>query len=314
MISKKVFVALVLLVVTGCNTTTTMEPIHLGKGKYIVSSRGNLFPTGMEPVLENAIGKGAALCQRDGKSIEVISAEENSGPYVMGNYPKATVTFKCASPNDEVVKDATQGSGFFVSAQGHVMTNEHVIDGCTKLEIIYRDQRIKAEVVARDKANDIAVLRVQRATPNHAKFRQTNSLRLAEPIMVLGFPLQGLLAGQLNATSGDITSLAGIGGDSRFVQISAPVQPGNSGGPIVDQSGNVIGIATSKLNALAVLKVTGDIPQNINFGVKGLFASTLLDANSIRYSNAQSGMDLTKPQLAEKGSEFVVPVLCNHPE
>jgi hypothetical protein len=92
---RKVTLILVAIGLSACNTTTTGTPTLAGQDKYIVTSMGNLFPTGHEPVLEDAIKKGAALCKRQGKSIEVTDTYQNSGPYVMGNYPKATVTFKC---------------------------------------------------------------------------------------------------------------------------------------------------------------------------------------------------------------------------
>jgi len=129
--------------------------------------------------------------------------------------------------------------------------------------------------------------------------------------MVLGYPLRGLLAEQIHAASGDVTALAGLNGDTRFLQISAPIQLGNSGGPIVDQSGLVIGIATSKLNAAAVAGATGDIPQNVNFGLKVSTILNLLDSNQIDYSVGTKSRNLSKPDIAAKIGPTVVMVLCN---
>jgi serine protease Do len=91
---------------------------------------------------------------------------------------------------------------------------------------------------------------------------------VGESIFVYGFPLTGLLSSSGNFTVGTITSIAGLGDDSRIMQISAPVQPGNSGGPLLDRSGNVVGIIVSKLNALRLAQVTQDMAQNINFAIK----------------------------------------------
>jgi len=85
---------------------------------------------------------------------------------------------------------------------------------------------------------------------------------------VIGFPFHGLLTSDFTVTTGIISSLAGLFNDTRFLQISAPVQPGNSGGPLLDTSGNIVGVVAEKLNALRVAKATGDIPENINFAIK----------------------------------------------
>jgi Trypsin-like peptidase domain len=88
-------------------------------------------------------------------------------------------------------------------------------------------------------------------------------LRTGDAIVALGYPLSGLLATGANVSVGNVSALAGLRDDSRYVQISAPIQPGNSGGPLLDASGHLAGIVTSKLNAIRALQVTGDIPQNV---------------------------------------------------
>jgi len=86
-----------------------------------------------------------------------------------------------------------------------------------------------------------------------------------DQVVAIGYPLHGLLTSDLTVTTGIISSLAGLHNDTRFLQISAPVQPGNSGGPLHDSSGNIVGVVSAKLDALRIVKATGDIPQNINF-------------------------------------------------
>lgn len=204
------------------------------------------------------------------------------------------------------------GSGFIVSANGDLVTNAHVVENCGTLEVVLQNVRMEARLAAIDSTNDVAVLSMSQKTPAHATFSEQYSQRLADRVIILGFPLRGLLADQLNATSGDITSLAGIGGDSRFFQLSAPLQPGNSGGPIFNDRGEVIGMATAKLDALGVAAVTGDIPQNINFGLKALFIKSLLDSKGIAYRQGGSLGPVIPQEIAAAGSAFVVPVLCNY--
>jgi S1-C subfamily serine protease len=127
---------------------------------------------------------------------------------------------------------------------------------------------------------------------------------------VYGFPLAGLLASGGNATIGNITALAGLANDSRFLQISAPVQPGNSGGPLLDRSGNVVGVVVAKLNALDIASVTGDIPQNVNFAIKASVAVAFLDAQHVDHGDTEGGAVLTTPDVAERGKALTAQVIC----
>ncbi len=140
------------------------------------------------------------------------------------------------------------GTGFFISADGRVLTNAHVVRGCTSVHVGFPGAAMQsARVVASDIANDLAVL----ATSLRPK--QVPSLlavRTGEQISVYGFPLSGLLPSTGNFTLGNVTATAGLADNTNVLQISAPVQHGNSGGPVLDQSGNVVGIVYSKVNAL----------------------------------------------------------------
>jgi S1-C subfamily serine protease len=126
-----------------------------------------------------------------------------------------------------------------------------------------------AALIARDQKNDLAVVRVSSSSPSVSAFRAGAPVRAGDAVVALGYPLSGLLANTANLSVGNVSALAGLGDDSRYLQISAPVQPGNSGGPLLDESGHLIGIVTSKLNATNVARATGDIPQNVNFALKG---------------------------------------------
>jgi len=127
---------------------------------------------------------------------------------------------------------------------------------------------------------------------------------------VVGFPLPGLLTSLPSVTSGAVTALAGIRDDVRFYQISAPVQPGNSGGPVLDNSGNVIGVVQSKLNALLVVRATGDIPQNVNFAIKSSVAQNFLNTHGIEFHTASSDQELKPGQIGENAIKFTVAIEC----
>ena len=110
--------------------------------------------------------------------------------------------------------------------------------------------------------------------------------RLGESVEAFGYPLADILSTSGNFSLGNISALSGLGDDSRYLQISAPVQPGNSGGPLLDQRGNLVGVVSSKLNALNVmLQKEGDIPQNVNFAIKASVAATFLQSNNVKFSS-----------------------------
>ena len=111
--------------------------------------------------------------------------------------------------------------------------------------------------------------------------RIRGSLRLCRGVEAFGFPHSDTLATAGNVTLGNVTALSGLGDDSRSLQISAPVQAGNSGGPLLDGSGNLVGVVSAKLDAVKMAMNSGDLPQNVNFAVKSAILASFLDANRV---------------------------------
>ena len=125
-----------------------------------------------------------------------------------------------------------------------------------------------------------------------------------------GYPLSQVLATSGNFTAGIVTALAGIGDDSRFYQISAPVQPGNSGGPLLDENGNLIGVVSSKLDFLAEIKNAGDIPQNVNFAIKASVVANFLQDNAIRFQIGEGTQPMKGPDLADEAKALSAFIVC----
>lgn len=196
------------------------------------------------------------------------------------------------------------GSGFRISS-GNFITNNHVVEGCARLSV----QGNEAKIISADKQTDLALLKANGVAGPIAQIRK-NKVRVGDDISVAGFPLNGILSG-FNFTRGNISSLSGLGGDTRLVQISAPVQPGNSGGPLLDSDGNVVGVVVSKLSWRA-LSITGDIPQNVNFAINSNSLISFLDANSVDYQAVFSGNNksVNFADVAEKGRGFTVLIEC----
>ena len=101
-----------------------------------------------------------------------------------------------------------------------------------------------------------------------------------------------------------------MGDNSRYLQISTPVQAGNSGGPLLDQSGNLVGIVTSKLNALKMAQASGDLPQNVNFALKASIVASFLDINGIKYTPGSETSAFKPEELADQAKSMSVFVLC----
>jgi uncharacterized protein len=152
------------------------------------------------------------------------------------------------------------------------------------------------------------------------RFRDGSSIRPADPVVVVGFPYAGLLTQSPQVTTGVISALAGIHDDTRYVQLTAPVQPGSSGGPLLDSSGNVVGIVSSKLDTMAAAEWTGTagwiltLPENINFATKNINAREFLDANHIVYGTAPSAAKLDAADVGEQAARSVVLVGCGGPD
>jgi len=118
------------------------------------------------------------------------------------------------------------------------------------------------------------------------------------------------LASKGNLSTGIVSALAGLADDTRKLQISAPVQPGNSGGPVLDQSGNVIGVVDSKLNAIKTAKITGDIPQNVNFAIKAGVVTGFLEANGVDFDAVASKRPLTIADVGDKAKAITFMIEC----
>ena len=224
-------------------------------------------------------------------------------------YPNPPARNESPPRNQPAQTETSSGTGFFVSFPGYVLTNRHVIEGCRTATVSRPGYPISdARIVGVDTTNDLALLTTGMGTKMVPPLRI--GVRVGESIFVYGFPLAGLLSSSGNFTVGNITSVAGLGDDSRILQISAPVQPGNSGGPLLDRSGNVVGIIVSKLNALKLAQVTQDVPQNINFAIKASIAANFLEVNNIQTQVGSNAEALDPIEIAERSKQVTVQVTC----
>jgi hypothetical protein len=183
-------------------------------------------------------------------------------------------------PDNSELLQAASGSGFAVSYDGHIITNNHVIEGCENVRIHRQGTIIDAVVISRDPLNDLAVIKAD-FRPAAVFALEDSNPQLMQEIYVAGYPFGQNISSSLKVTRGIVSSLTGIGNNFSNMQIDAAIQPGNSGGPIFDEAGNVIGVAVATLDILAALEEFGTIPQNTNFGIKSNVVSNFLVSNGV---------------------------------
>jgi S1-C subfamily serine protease len=169
------------------------------------------------------------------------------------------------------------GSGFFITDDGYLISNNHVVKDATKVRLVTSAGTINAKVIQVDAANDLALLKaVGRFAP--LPILSSKSAHLGGTVATIGFPDPTLQGFSPKLAKGEIASLSGAADDPRYFQISVPVQPGNSGGALVDERGNVIGIVSAKLDASTALAMSGSLPENVNYAVKSSLLLSFLES------------------------------------
>jgi S1-C subfamily serine protease len=169
------------------------------------------------------------------------------------------------------------GSGFFISSDGYLLTNYHLVNGSRKIVVRTSNSEGLAKVVKIDPANDLALLKIN-GTFSAIPLGDARAVAVGDSVMTIGYPNIQVQGTAPKFTKGDVSSLSGFQDDSRLFQISVPIQPGNSGGPLIDDRGNVVGITNAQLSALKMIHASGSIPQNVNYAVKISYAQLLLDS------------------------------------
>ena len=204
----------------------------------------------------------------------------------------------------------SSGSGFLVGTKGEILTNYHVINKCDRLTVNHDGTEHDATVKAGDETNDLALLVAQSVKGFISTLSVSPQTRLGEIVQVAGYPLSGILSNDLNITSGNVSALAGLANNVTHLQITAPIQPGNSGGPLLDETGNVVGIVVSQLNAIEMARYTGSLPQNVNFAIKVSVVRIFLENHGVTYRRGTSDSKISPEKIADLARGFTVAVQC----
>jgi TPR repeat protein len=169
------------------------------------------------------------------------------------------------------------GTGFFITGDGYLISNYHVVRDAAKVRLVTDAGLIDASVVKVDAANDLALLKTS-GTFQPLPIAASRTVKLGSTVATVGFPDTGLQGFSPKLAKGEIASLSGAGDDPRYFQISVPVQPGNSGGALVEAHGNVVGMVAAKLDASVALAASGALPENVNYAVKSSLLLSFLES------------------------------------
>ena len=204
-------------------------------------------------------------------------------------------------PEDNKVVPAGSGSGFFVSSEGHVITNHHVIDGCNTTKVSFKGNQIDAQILAVDKMNDIAILKTN-IKPNSIFPISNEDVSLLEDVVVAGYPLGKKVSSAIKTHKGVVTALAGAGDNYSNFQTDAAINAGNSGGPIMNQKGNIVGIAVATWVQEGV--------QGVHFGIKSSTLKTFANSNSLKFAQTNN-KELSNKDLGKLITEATVYLECH---
>jgi S1-C subfamily serine protease len=204
------------------------------------------------------------------------------------------------------------GSGFYINNKGYALTNNHVVDICKQSVAVVDGKETLFRVLATDKTNDVAVLKTDYKSRNYIKINEDGA-KLGENVIAVGYPLAGRLSDSVKITRGIVSSLSGIDNNIGQIQIDAALQPGNSGGPVLNENGDLVGIASAGLNKLLMAKQSKYIPENVNFAVSSPIVVNILKSKKVKYTTPSmfSG-SYSNTELAEIGDNSTIQLFCRN--
>jgi S1-C subfamily serine protease len=216
------------------------------------------------------------VCDKDEVPVEILSAGVIEGP--SESWSRGRTRRSVPADNHDASRS---GSGFFVSPDGYLLTSYHVVAGAARIVVRHLGQNLTAEVTQVDRTNDLALLKVAGNDFKWLSLAAQTGAGLGESVFTIGYPNPSLQGMEPKYSEGTISGLDGFQDDPREYQISVAVQPGNSGGPVCNASGEVVGVVRSALNASYALVNSGSLPQSVNYAVKSSYALQLLQSANL---------------------------------
>nr|WP_289113933.1 tetratricopeptide repeat-containing serine protease family protein [uncultured Halomonas sp.] len=228
-------------------------------------------------------------------------------------------------------KTGNAGSGFFISKAGHVITNQHVVSKCKRVTVGDNARKqVTADILETDRSNDLALLKISSTKMASAETKSLmqklgikivplaskglmrfEDVELGEDLLVAGYPYGEIFSSTIKVTKGIVSAVRGLGDDSSQFQMDAAVQPGSSGGPIYDGNGNIVGVVIAQLNKLKFAKMTGSMPENVNFGIKASTVRQFLKTSGLPTKWSRRSKPMTSKELAKIAKSQTVMVMCH---
>ena len=281
-------------------------------------------------ILTHADGRVEDGVWENGNFMTSTATSEKPKQIVEKTEPKAI-----PNPTPPPSSTSTSGSGFFVSKLGHIITNQHVVNECGRITVgDNARQQVQANLIEADKRNDLALLKLSSiemaSTETKSLIRKlgvkvarrgvplssdgllrSDDVELGERVMVSGYPYGEIFSDTIKVTGGMVSAIRGMGDDSGQFQLDAAVQPGNSGGPIYDGYGNIVGIVVAQLNKLKVARAIGSLPENVNFGIKASTVRQFLSSAGLPTKWSNNSTPLATKDLAEIAKNQTLMVVCH---
>lgn len=270
----------------------------------------NLASIGGEKAAENLRNTFERLLS----PVELAEAQRLSSNWKKGRVlvrEGALATASAGTPSTPgILNKKGTGTIFVVGKMGYAVTNQHVAGGCTELRIQGRDG--VAKLVTEDIVNDLSLVQIPGAVKDTAAIAaEPGKLRQGEDIAVFGFPLNALLSSGGNLTPGVVSAMTGLGNNTNQIQITAPIQPGSSGSPVLNKKGEVVGVVSMKLSDSKMAKATGSIGQNVNFAISGQTLKTFLDTHKVEYrTGGVLSFEKSTADLADEARKWTLVVEC----
>jgi len=196
-------------------------------------------------------------------------------------------TARLSALNRDLVVDRTKpvstGTAFYINKSGQLLTAAHVVRDCLVLEAQKDGKVMPVKLHASSDMLDLAIVDSGQPSDHALPLRVGEETTLGEPVTNVGYPLQGILSASPNLTRGNVSARGGLKGSQGLFQFSAPVQPGSSGGPVVSDGGELLGITVGTLNASALIQ-QGLLPQNVNFALDARYAAKFLHQSNVEFS------------------------------
>ena len=300
----------------------TIDYVDLDKGIL-----GGYYSVSVVGLLVLGGGSGYQLLKFQ-KAVESLVVK-NEGRIEEPSQPSSPALPPVAKAPPQSQKPSPQsgtGSGFFISKMGHVITNAHVVKDCNRVTVgDNANKQVAAEVVNTDRSNDLALLKLSTLEMASAESKslirklgivvvplaskgllRSDDVRLGEKVLVAGYPFGDTFSNTIKVTTGVVSATRGAGDNSGQFQLDAAVQPGNSGGPIYDSGGNIVGVVVAQLNK----RTFGSFVENMNFGIKASTVRQFLVSSGLSSKKSERTEEKSTEQVAKIAQNQALMVMC----